>query len=63
MKVAKAKGRLRGKAPKLSPAQEKHLVAPYRAGEHTVSALEELFSVTRPTMYRAVRRQATAPGA
>jgi hypothetical protein len=37
MKVAKANGRLRGKQPKLSPTQEAHLVALYRAGEHTVS--------------------------
>jgi DNA invertase Pin-like site-specific DNA recombinase len=34
MKVAKAKGRLRGKQPKLSPTQEAHLVKLYRAGEH-----------------------------
>ena len=56
MKVAKAKGRLRGKQPKLSPKQEAHLVALYRAGEHTVSELEELFPVTRSTIYRAVSR-------
>jgi DNA invertase Pin-like site-specific DNA recombinase len=56
MKVAKAKGRLRGKQPKLSPMQEAHLVALYRAGAHTISELEELFSVTRSTVYRAVRR-------
>jgi len=56
MKVAKAKGRLRGKQPKLSPTQEAHLVKLYRAGEHTVSELEELFAVTRSTVYRAVRR-------
>jgi DNA invertase Pin-like site-specific DNA recombinase len=56
MKVAKAKGRLRGKQPKLSAAQEAHLVALYRAGEHTVSELEELFPVTRSTIYRAVAR-------
>ena len=56
MKVAKAKGRLRGKQPKLSPKQEAHLVALYRAGEHTVSELEELFPVTRSTIYRAVGR-------
>jgi DNA invertase Pin-like site-specific DNA recombinase len=58
MKVAKAKGRLRGKQPKLSPMQEAHLVGLYRAGEHTVSELEELFGVTRSTAYRAVRRAA-----
>jgi DNA invertase Pin-like site-specific DNA recombinase len=42
MKVARAKGRLRGKRPKLSPQQEAHRVDLYRAGEHTVSELEEL---------------------
>jgi hypothetical protein len=36
--------------------QEAHLVEPYRAGQHAVSELEELFSVTRSTVYRAVRR-------
>jgi DNA invertase Pin-like site-specific DNA recombinase len=56
MKVAKAKGRLRGKQPKLSPTQEAHLVKLYRAGEHTVSELEELFPVTRSTIYRAIAR-------
>lgn len=44
MKVAKAKGRLRGKAPKLSPTQETHLVGLYRAGQHTTAELAELFS-------------------
>jgi len=65
MKVAKAKGRLRGKQPKLSPKQEAHLVALYRAGEHTVSELEELFPVTRSTIYRAIARagRRTAPDA
>jgi DNA invertase Pin-like site-specific DNA recombinase len=56
MKVAKAKGRLRGKQPKLSPRQEAHLVALHSAGEHTISELEELFSVTRSTVYRALAR-------
>jgi DNA invertase Pin-like site-specific DNA recombinase len=56
MKVAKANGRLRGKQPKLSPIQEAHLVKLYRAGEHTIGELEELFAVTRSTIYRAIRR-------
>lgn len=56
MKVAKAKGRLRGKQPKLSATQEAHLVKLYRTGEHTVSELEELFPVTRSTIYRAIAR-------
>ncbi len=56
MRVAKARGRLRGKQPKLSPKQEAHLVKLYRAGEHTVGELEELFGITRSTVYRAIRR-------
>src|SRR5271155_2114784 len=56
MAVAKAKGRLRGKQPKLSAKQEAHLVALYRAGDHTVSELEEIFPVTRSTIYRAIAR-------
>jgi DNA invertase Pin-like site-specific DNA recombinase len=56
MKVAKAKGRLHGKQPKLSATQEAHLVALHTAGEHTISELQELFSVTRSTVYRAIAR-------
>ena len=56
MKVARAKGRLRGKQPKLTPRQEAHLVALHGAGEHTIAELEELFSITRSTVYRALAR-------
>jgi DNA invertase Pin-like site-specific DNA recombinase len=56
MAVARAKGRLRGKQPKLSPRQEAHLVELYHAGAHTIGELEELFPVTRSTIYRAVQR-------
>ena len=56
MKVARAKGRLHGKQPKLKPAQEAHLVELWRAGQHTSAELAELFSVARSTVYRAVSR-------
>src|SRR3954467_6353721 len=56
MKVAKAKGRLRGKAPKLSARQEAHLVALHEAGNHTSAELAELFTVARSTVYRAIAR-------
>lgn len=56
MKVAKAKGRLRGKKPKLKPKQEAHLVELWNAGEHTSAELAELFSVARSTVYRAIQR-------
>lgn len=56
MKVAKAKGRLRGKQPKLNPKQEAHLVKLHEAGEHTTAELGELFGVARSTVYRTVKR-------
>jgi DNA-binding MarR family transcriptional regulator len=56
MKVARAKGRLRGKQPKLKPAQELHLVQLWRAGSHTSAELAEIFGVARSTVYRAVQR-------
>ncbi len=56
MKVAKAKGRLRGKQPKLNPRQEAHLVALHWAGEHSTAELGDLFGVARSTVYRAIER-------
>ena len=56
MAVAKAKGRLRGKQPKLTARQEAHLVELHRAGRHTTAELAELFGVARSTIYRAVQR-------
>jgi DNA invertase Pin-like site-specific DNA recombinase len=58
MRIAKARGRLPGEAPKLSVKQEAHLVALHKAGEHTSAELAELFGVARSTVYRALERAA-----
>jgi DNA invertase Pin-like site-specific DNA recombinase len=60
MKVAKAKGRLRGKQPKLNPRQEAHLVGLFQAGEHSIAELADLFGVSRSTIYRAQQRHQAA---
>ena len=57
MQVAKAKGRLRGKQPKLYNAQQKHLMEVRNAGTHSSAELAELFNVTRSTVYRTIERQ------
>ncbi len=57
MQVAKAKGHLRGKQPKLSMAQQRHLMEVHRAGTHSTAELAELFNVARSTVYRTVQRQ------
>lgn len=56
MAIAKAKGRLRGKQPKLSTAQRKHLLALADQNEHTQSELAELFNVSRTTIYRELKK-------
>src|SRR5258708_9792545 len=58
MAVARAKGRLKGKQPKLSARQQAHLVQLHEAGQHNIGELAELFSVSRPTVYRTIQRQA-----
>jgi len=57
MKVAKAKGRLRGKQPKLNYRQEAHMVAPLKGGDYSTAELADLFGVARSTVYRAVERE------
>jgi DNA invertase Pin-like site-specific DNA recombinase len=56
MAVAKVRGKLKGRKPKLSPVQERHMVALHRAGDHSIAELVELFSVGRATVYRALDR-------
>ena len=63
MAIARAKGRLKGRAPKLSPARQAHLLELHAAGEHTVVELAELFEVSRPTVYRVLERAQTASSA
>jgi DNA invertase Pin-like site-specific DNA recombinase len=67
MAIARARGKLRGKPPKLSARQQAHLVKLHTAGEHSISDLAELFSVSRATVYRVLDRArattSTAAGA
>ncbi len=56
MAIARAKGKLRGKQPKLSDKQQKELTRMHATGEYSISDLAELFSVSRPTVYRTLQR-------
>jgi DNA invertase Pin-like site-specific DNA recombinase len=60
MRVAKAKGRLRGRRPKLNARQEAPLVSLIAAGEHSTAEVADLFGVSRPTVYRALQRSRSA---
>lgn len=56
MAVARAKGKLRGKKPKLTTKQQTELRRMYDTGEYSISDLAELFTVSRPTVYRTLKR-------
>ncbi len=56
MKIAAAKGRLRGKQPKLTKQQTAHLVKLHQGGEHSVAEIAELFGIGRATVYRTLER-------
>jgi DNA invertase Pin-like site-specific DNA recombinase len=58
MAIARAKGKLRGKQPKLSAKQQKELCRMHDSGDYSISDLAELFSVSRPTVYRTLARKA-----
>ena len=56
MAIARAKGKLRGKQPKLSDRQQRELCRMHTTGEYSISDLAELCSVSRPTGYRTRNR-------
>lgn len=58
MAMARAKGKLKGKPPKLSDRQQKELRRMHDTGDYSISDLAELFSVSRPTVYRCLARTA-----
>jgi DNA invertase Pin-like site-specific DNA recombinase len=59
MAIARANGKLRGKAPKLGARQHAHLIKLHDAGEHSIAEIAELFSVSRATVYREIIRAQT----
>ena len=57
MAIARARRKLRGKQPKLSDRQQRELCRMHASGEYSISDLAELFSVSRPTVYRTLKRR------
>lgn len=55
MAGARAKGRLKGRQPKLSTKQQTELRRMHDTGNYTITDLAELFSVSRPTVYRTIQ--------
>ena len=62
MAIARAKGKLRGKQPKLSARQQRELARMAATGEYTIADLAELFTVSRATVYRTLQRTPAQAG-
>ncbi|AMB44070.1 recombinase family protein [Methylobacterium sp. AMS5] len=62
MAIARSRGKLRGKKPKLSDKQQKELRRMNDTGEYAIADLAELFSVSRPTVYRVIAREPATSG-
>ena len=60
MAIARAKGKLRGKQPKLSEKQQRELCRMHATGDYSIGDLAEVFAVSRPTVYRTINRAAAS---
>lgn len=56
MAIARAKGKLKGRQPKLSAKQQAELKRMHATGDYSISDLAELFTVARATVYRTLNR-------
>lgn len=64
MAIARAKGKLRGKQPKLSAKQQTELLRMHRDEDnrYSISDLAEIFDVSRPTVYRVIKKGRVTAG-
>lgn len=63
MATARARGKLKGKQPKLTAHLQAELVRMHATGGCTIADLMEVFSIGRATVYRVLNRAASvAPG-
>ena len=61
MAAARAKGRLKGRQPKLTFKQRKELRRMHGTGDYTITDLAELVKSSRPTVYRMLQSQTLTP--
>ena len=55
-RVRLAKGKLRGKQPKLSARQQRELARMAGTGEYSIAEVAEVFTISRATVYRTLQR-------
>jgi DNA invertase Pin-like site-specific DNA recombinase len=62
MAIARSRGRLKGKKPKLTTRQQAELVRMHAIGDYIIAELMEVFFVGRATVYRVLDRAGAGPG-
>ncbi|MEV1177913.1 helix-turn-helix domain-containing protein [Nonomuraea sp. NPDC049784] len=60
MAIARSRGKLKGRQPKLTARQQAELVWMHSTGDYTIAELMEVFSIGRATVYRVLDRAANA---
>jgi DNA invertase Pin-like site-specific DNA recombinase len=60
MAIARSRGRLKGRQPKLTVRQQAELVRMHATGDYTIAELMEVFSVGRATVCRTLARSQPA---
>ena len=60
MAIARARGKLKGKQPKLMERQAREIHRMHDSGEHSISDLAEILSVSKPTVYCTLKSQPIA---
>ena len=53
--------RQHGKQPRLKPAQDREIRRMHDSGDYNVTEIAALFSVSRPTVYRSLKRTTDLP--
>ena len=56
MAIARDRGKLRGKPPKLTPVQAREVRRMHASGDYPITEIAELFNFSRPTIYRLLQR-------
>lgn len=57
LKSARARGRIGGRKPRLTPSQEHAVLSVVDAGQQSLTAIADDFNISRSTLYRLINRQ------
>lgn len=59
LKSARARGKVGGRKPRLTPAQERAVIAVAATGEHSMTSIAQDFDISRSTLHRILKRRSS----